>query len=445
MHPRCQLFFACVFLFLLSACGGQASNTVGRSPASVGVVTTAMPTLIPPTNTTCPQAGAAQKAVLSSMAWGTHPALVTLDDQNQLHLYDITKQSQTIIEKIPQRDDIPQLSLESKPTMPQLAANGQWLLFLAPHDRQQELRIVRLDGKGMQTLYCSAEGASLFDLRWSLDYKMVAFSEYTSHGNAGTTGVIKLLDLTTGKIRVAVQARTEKRETENGTSEAIYVPRLLKWLDKTHLYVQGQGSTEGMRQNLYLLDIAKKLPQNLDALPKLAVGNEPFFDFTNSLDNNNLYVSHCTGEQGLPIVLQGPSHITVQPARSDTTTILMQTQMAVSSIRMVTPTTLLFVVNRGLYPTETDQKLVEHNGLWKMNIDGSGMTRLMQTGVDTTVDIVPNGEQSSTLFAISRYDARQQTLSFGTAGQNTITPLAQFTISSDRQGGQAIIGWTTVG
>ena len=433
--------FTCTLLVLLSACDSQTPMVA--TPA------TTTTTVIPPTNTSCPQPGTSRPAVLSSMAAGSNPALVTIDDQNQVHLYDTKKQSQSIIMKLPRINEVPQLSLDSQLTMPQLSADGQWLLFLAPHARQQELRVVRLDGKGVQTLYCPPKSTSIFDPRWSPDQKRVAISEYTSHDNTVATAVIKLLDLTTGTVTLAVQPRTEKRSTENGTFEQTYIPRLAKWLDKTHLYVQSQGpiGTESLRKDLYLLDVTKKLPQKLDTLPKLATGDDPFFDFANSRDGSQLYVSHCTGELSLPIVPQGPSRITVQPALGGPASVLLQTQMAVISVSVVSPSTILFVVNRGMFPTEHDQKVLAYNGLWKMNKDGSGLTRLMQTGEDHSMDVVPDIAHSSNLYAISHYDGKQQTLSFGAATQNRLTTLARFainsTINSDHTGGQMIVGWTT--
>ncbi len=100
-----------------------------------------------------------------------------------------------------------------------------------------------------------------------------------------------------------------------------------------------------------------------------------------------------------------------------------------------------------MFPTEHDQKVLAYNGLWKMNKDGSGLTRLMQTGEDHSMDVVPDIAHSSNLYAISHYDGKQQTLSFGAATQNRLTTLARFainsTINSDHTGGQMIVGWTT--
>jgi len=433
---RLAFLFTCTLLVLLNACGGQQSVVMPVKTRTIAISST---------TTSCPPSGTARSAVLSPMPAGIHPALATIDDQNQVHLYDIKRNRQTIIMKLPQINEVPQLSPDSQPLSPQLSASGQWLLFLAPHARLQELRVVRLDGKGMQTLYCSAESASLFDLRWSPDQTKVAFSESTSHDDASAT-VIKLLDLMTGAVTLAVQPRTEKRTIKNGTFEQTYIPRLATWLDQTHLYVQSQGpvDSDALPQDLYVLDITKGLPQKLKTLPKLATGDEFFFDFASSRDGNQLYVSHCTGEPGLPIVPRGPSRITVQPALGGPASTLFQTQMAVTTMSVISPTTILFVVNRGMFPTEHDQTVLAHNGLWKMNTDGSGVMQLLQTRADHSIDVVPDNAQNSTLYAMSHTDDKQQTLSFGTATQNRLTILAQFTITNDLKGGQAIIGWTTV-
>src|SRR5205807_256091 len=73
---------------------------------------------------------------------------------------------------------------------PQISADGQWVLFvLNVYGPSQvtpfysKLQMVRLDGQGLQTLYCSAStpaaGApsTINNLQWSPDQHTVAFVE----------------------------------------------------------------------------------------------------------------------------------------------------------------------------------------------------------------------------------------------------------------------------
>lgn len=58
-------------------------------------------------------------------------------------------------------------------------------------------------------------------------------------------------------------------------------------------------------------------------------------------------------------------------------TIYSSSVYAVTRVRAITPTTLLVLIDN--VPLAGQQADTSHNGLWKMNTDGSGMTRLTPT------------------------------------------------------------------
>ena len=70
-----------------------------------------------------------------------------------------------------------------------------------------------------------------------------------------------------------------------------------------------------------------------------------------------------------------PSSITVQAATGgQTQTLYTSPTYAVTGVRAVTPTTLLFLIDN--VPITGQQADTSHNGWWKMNTDGTGVTRL---------------------------------------------------------------------
>ena len=67
----------------------------------------------------------------------------------------------------------------------QISADGQWILFTAD-DAQgfgTTLQLVRMDGQGLQTLYCSMSGNGVGNIQWSPDQKTVVFVDV--HGFIG--------------------------------------------------------------------------------------------------------------------------------------------------------------------------------------------------------------------------------------------------------------------
>ncbi len=73
----------------------------------------------------------------------------------------------------------------------QLSADGQWLIFVAIVSNQARLQMVRMDGQGLQTLYCAnapsngANQASAINaVQWASDQNLIAFDSYTSAGGA---------------------------------------------------------------------------------------------------------------------------------------------------------------------------------------------------------------------------------------------------------------------
>ncbi len=347
---------------LLAACGSPSTSgsgtptpgqtgtpTTGTTPTT-GVTPTTVP--MPPTQTSCPPAGTARGAVIATLVRGSHANVVYVLNQKQggtpisgtLKRYDIATKSETIIVRLPNT------SIYDA----QVSADGQWVLFGASVANQSAIQLVRVDGQGLQTLYCGMNDGQggVGALQWSPDQKYVAFME--NHN-------VYLLNVATGTYRLEVSRN----------NNLYYVPRT--WLDNTRLYLSGLLlGTESLPLKLYLLDIdSAKVQQVLNSPTSCG-------DFDSSIDGTQLFTSECVF--AMPMT-GGPSSILVQPATGGPTTVIYRTpSYAITALRVASPTTLLFVIhNTGVGSIDTS-----HNGLWKVNTDGTGLTRLSTEAADET-------------------------------------------------------------
>jgi Tol biopolymer transport system component len=284
---------------------------------------------------------------------GSHANLVYVSNQGSadnptssiLKRYDITSKSETTI-----------LALPHTPIMEaQVSADGNWVLFRASVENRSAIQLIRMDGQGLQTLYCSAKGVQFgaSSLEWSPDKKYVAFLE---------DGNVYLLTIAGGTYRVALSR----------TTTVSYAPRT--WLDNTRLYLFGAlpGTETPPLYNISLLDITTAEVQQ--------VLNEPALcgDFDSSIDGTHLFMSECVASMPSK---GGPSSIKVLPATGGTgTTIYSMPTYGITTLRVASADTLLFVIdNTGVGSVDTS-----HNGLWKMNTDGTGLTRLTTEPADET-------------------------------------------------------------
>jgi hypothetical protein len=411
--------------------------------ASVPVKATTVP--VPPTQTSCPQAGTARAAVTSTLVLGTHQDIVYVENNGQgnvtsgtLWRYDITSHQRVRIVQI----------ANGGISYPQISADGQWVLFASNVSGQSQdtplyskLQMVRLDGQGLQTLYCSAStpaaGApsSINNIVWSPDQHSVAFVEEYTSSVAGDyyPAFLHILNASNGKV--------QKLTTNVGAA-----PPSLAWLDNTHIYmlVAGQATPEG----IYLLDTtsggnASKIVPNSSFTSCL--------DFAGGYDGTKLFVSQCAEYIGQTGGSNGQSSITERPATGGTPTTIYNTPtLAITWLRLATTTSLLLLI-------ENQSGDMSHNGLWKINMDGTGLTQLasdpVKTG-DTTKTSHLNGFSRYPWANVSRdgrwYALEQnQTLIFGSMSGGLPTAFATLagsnaTYYSYGQLKSGIVGWTSV-
>jgi dipeptidyl aminopeptidase/acylaminoacyl peptidase len=110
---------------------------------------------MPQTQTSCPNpaSNSARAAVMRSLARGSDPAIAYIFNTGtqdnpafaELKWYDVAKGTKTVITHLP-NDNI---------TGAQVSTDGQWILFVTNYPQYAALQLVRMDGQGLQTLYCT--------------------------------------------------------------------------------------------------------------------------------------------------------------------------------------------------------------------------------------------------------------------------------------------------
>lgn len=321
---------------------------------------------MPPTETTCPSSGQARAAIIRPLAPGKGQNIVYVKSiksanstpiSSTLYRYDVTTGKTTQVLQV-ENVDI---------TDAQVSADEQWVIFISEVGSTPAIQMVRMDGQGLQTLYCmpptqfSYEQVILGQFL-SPDLKHLAF--YT--GLTQDQGTFNILDMTNGTIQPALQPQTS-------IGNAFYEPAM--WLNNTQLYL---WRFPIMYSALFLFNIQNGPNQPVSALKDVA-DSPSLISFDVSPDHTKLFIGLCyVCGQG---VFVGPSSILVQPATGTAQrTLYTGAKDAIMTLLAASSTTLLFSVENS---SEDPNKPADssQNGIWKIHTDGSGLTRLSSSGV----------------------------------------------------------------
>ncbi len=238
----------------------------------------------------------------------------------------------------------------------QVSADGQWVLFVTTTgstNRQTKLQAVRMDGQGLQTLYCAA-GFGIRQVHWSTDQHFLVFYNVIDE-----QGTVYLLDMRSGKLQTELIAPPD------------FGIILRTWLDATHIYLT-EAPSDTLFFHIYLLDIHRGARQHLSDL--LSVVFRQYGDFDSSYDGSHLLISYGGCPQG---GCSGPSSIATQAITGGRQKTIYNSQVYdVIAVRAIDQGSLLFIIGNTF--TSTGQNIDKsHNGLWAINTDGSGLTHLV--------------------------------------------------------------------
>ncbi|HEY6539459.1 MAG TPA: hypothetical protein VIZ18_00900 [Ktedonobacteraceae bacterium] len=401
----------------------QPGATVGTGNPG----TTTIP--MPPTQTACPPAGTARAAVIRPLARGRDATIVYRKGPfgETFVRYDVvTHQKTTILS----------LNVGGELSQAQLSSDGQWLLFVAPQGKGQDyynaIQMLRLDGQGLQTLYCSpaTAGLSIMGMQWSLDDKTVIFSQgFVAEPPSYTVFV---MDISKG----IVQQELVKPASMMGFFAAT-------WLDQTHVYLV-RSDASGYPQALFLLDTTRGSQQNVNQLTLIRspVPIGTFWSFDTSIDGSTIYTAQY--QQPDVATSEGPSTISVQPATGGQPKTIYTDQMhAITDVRIMTRSLLAYVVDNH------NSADTSENGLWMMYTDGTRPTRLttsLNTGLNPYSQYTwSNFSRDGSMYAVEIDDGQRSALIFGSlTGSGPQTTLESESDSLVPGEIYTMVGWTTL-
>lgn len=309
------------------------------------------------TTTACPASHQARAGVMASLALGDDPTIVYLVNENDASgspTYGTVKLFDTVNGKKTELAKMQQTSI----TEAQISNDGQWVLFAAAASGQSQLRMVRMDGQGLQTLFCAPPGASIRYAQWSFDQRYVIFDVFPQGGEP----TVYLLNIQSGALQVEV--------TPPASGTALIART---WLDNDHVLMTGLiPNSDAPQENIYILNLGSGAHQSMKNITQVFTSAQPCWDFDSSYDAQSLFITQCT--VGAP---DGTSTIGRQPVTGGSLSQIMSSPtLAVTTVRVIDRgdnTLLALASNTGPGTTGNQQ----HDGLYVVNTDGSGSPRLL--------------------------------------------------------------------
>jgi len=404
--------------------------TVGITPTARGGVTATPGTTqgMPPTLTTCPASNQARPAVMEPLKLGPARTIVYLTNAGTSGDASAVGTLQSYNTVTGATTEIKQIS-GATVNEAQISDDGQWVLFAATINGQDELRLVRMDGQGMQTLLCAPSGWTIRGSQISIDQQYVIFDE-ESGGGAVTTF---LLSLNSGALQ---------DEISPANSGFAFLPRT--WLDGYHVVMSGFQPGSSTQQNIYVLDINKGADQSASDLSRIFIVAPGCWDFDSSYDARSLFITECVpGQQS------GSSTIVQQQVNGgNARTVLHSSALAFNTVRVIndTSTALLAIAdNSNMGAAQSDPA---HDGLYFIKTGGSAPRLLVKTAAGQQNQLCPysqyywaNVSRDFTLYALDTVTpgANTHTLSYGSLSGGAPTQFA----SSSQNTAMTVVGWTT--
>lgn len=357
------LFLLLVGCFaLLSGCrtnAGVLSSSSGPTPTMTTPTILATPTTSTSTSTftaNCPAADGighgfahgdkSTAAVFYLTAWGG-----TQSGLNPLNLirYDLTTgKTSTLLS----------FAGTSVGTMPQVQLSPSKLLLLVVNTNTANSTSVKLISsdptKGIQPqTLCTSSGDGLRAI-WLPDGLQVAISQTHYDQQQNTTSyTTAVLNLATGTLQTVLSGD--------------YFP--YAWIDGHRLIVAKENST---LDRFALFDTNNGSHQKFSDLTQIASFPYPIYgSVTTDSSRSHVFTSSYTSSYGncQGALAGGPSTVNSVTTTGDTHTIYSSQTLAILAIYPVSAQTLL------MYSKNTTGDLSQ-NGLWKINTDGTGLTRL---------------------------------------------------------------------
>ena len=311
----------------------------------------------------------------------------------------------------------------------QISPDGHFVLFVTQVNSQLAIQMVRVDGQGLQTLYCVpriTESVSFIDdLLWSPDQQQLLF-RIPDPVDGKVAPLLQLLDLVHGSLRTILAP----------SGNTGYIPRF--WPTADQVYMQGyalNASDSVPPHDVYVLNIAEKSVQRV----ALIAGYD--WDLSLTPDGKHLLLGQGAAlpPQGQP---QPPSLISEQAASGGKLQLIYASHVyAVTQIQAISAKTLLFVLG-GRFASGS------YDGLWKINIDGSGLIQLTRDGklLSDQHTLWSDISRDGRMYAVASYnstatdDKGQTIVLYGSLNGGDTTVVDR----TDAGNNPEIVGWTAM-
>jgi eukaryotic-like serine/threonine-protein kinase len=268
-----------------------------------------------------------------------------------------------------------------------------------------------MDGQGLQTLYCTSAPLLRY-VQWSIDQQRVAFM-YNSYASNVQAAGVWILDMQTGSVQ------------QYSVGDPSVYP--ITWLDNDRVYVHVAPD------KLALLDLRQGTRQQTSNLHIVqSVSADAYWDFDTSFNTAQIFFA-------LDYVPNVPNTVSLMPSTGGSGKVIYSSSaFHVMTVRAINKSTLLLMIGNA----EGDQS---HNGLWKMNTDGSGLTSLYLSGalfpqLSTSRYYWSNVSRNRNFYAFTLHPSGQ------TGTQLLVGSLNSSTHTSTIVGAPAVFvaGWTTM-
>jgi eukaryotic-like serine/threonine-protein kinase len=235
------------------------------------------------------------------------------------------------------------------------------------------------------------------------------------------------------------------------------------WLDNTRVYLLGvpNPATPSPLRSLYILDTKKGPNQPISNLLQVISPTQPQYcwSFDSDYNTTKLVASQCsvtfpTGSNPDRGIQQGPSSISTHAITGASSQNIYNSQnLAVAEVRLLgySSTSLLLTVENHNYGSAINVDSSQ-NGLWKMNTDGTGLTRLTTVNENQDSNLNrfsqypwSNVSRDGALYAVQVTDLESKTpkttLFLGPVSGGNPTSLA---FVNTNAGAVEVAGWTTM-
>jgi hypothetical protein len=428
------LLVSVIASLFITPLGARLLSRVTATPvttptASIQTATPGTTEALAKTSTSCPTGNSARAAVMGTLARGHDPIIVYIVNEKDasnnptfgtVKIFNTVNGKKTELAKTNKTE-----ILEA-----QVSNDGQWALFSALVAGRSELRLVRLDGQGLQTLLCAPAGVTIKASQWSIDQRYIIFDEFPPHGGEPT---VYLLNTQTGALQVEVTPPTSG-----------YALTARTWLDNSRVLMIGMVPYgDSPQQYIYILNLGNGARQKTaDMTPIFTSTTLPCWDFDSSYDGQSLFVTQCTQSGG-----NTSSTISQLPINGNAASIILTSPtLGFSTVRVIdTASAQLLAIGSGASSGQTTE------GLYVINTNGSGSPFLLtSTNVNDGSFGLNNYSQyywsnvsrDHTMYALATTKGSGNTpeyiISYGLLSGGTPTTFVDYNQY------MAVAGWTTI-